>query len=441
MDFYQVNLAVLIVANSCYFIYRHYTHDRKRRRRGAPRDEQGEAVAQGFKRRFLLVYTLVVAADWLQGPYTYAIYKYEKELEEHTVALLYASGFVSGAASAPFVGQLADRYGRRAACVAYCVCYSITCLTMLSRNLNILYIGRLFGGIATTLLFSAFEAWMITEYHQLEIDESTAPLGRIFANMTTTSSITAIVSGVLGNGLVQWFGSRLSPFFASFGCCIAASILILATWRENYGSAAKPLENPGAQKLKHRVLAALTDPRVVILNFASCCFEGTMYLFVFFWSAALKSLRANSGRQDELPLGLIFSSFMCAMMAGSSLASTRTASHSSYSALNTLMFVYAIASGAFALSTMLEGEHALFWAFCVIEGCVGAYFPKMALIKSDIVDDSARGGVYSALRLPLNIFVVVAHSLDRPGDEHRNLVFLFCAALLLIASLVISRQM
>lgn len=66
MDFYQVNLAVLIVANSCYFIYRHYTHDRKRRRRGAPRDEQGEAVAQGFKRRFLLVYTLVVAADWLQ---------------------------------------------------------------------------------------------------------------------------------------------------------------------------------------------------------------------------------------------------------------------------------------------------------------------------------------------------------------------------------------
>lgn len=83
--------------------------------------------------------------------------------------------------------------------------------------------------------------------------------------------------------------------------------------------------------------------------------------------------------------------------------------------MNILMFVYAIASGAFAVSTMLEDEHALFWAFCVIEGCVGAYFPKMALIKSNIVDDSARGGVYSALRLPLNIFVVVAHSLDRGG--------------------------
>ncbi|KAL6871798.1 major facilitator superfamily transporter [Trichoderma novae-zelandiae] len=440
MDFYQANLAALIVANSCYFIYRHHTQNHKLRRRGVPRDEQAEAVATKFQRRFLLVYTLVVAADWLQGPYTYAIYKYQKQLEEHTVALLYASGFVSGAASAPFVGQLADRYGRRAACVAYCVCYAITCLTMLSRNLNALYIGRLFGGIATTLLFSVFEAWMITEYHQSQIDESLLPLGRFFANMTTTSSITAIFSGVLGNGLVQWFGSRLGPFVASFGCCIGAGILIMATWRENYGIATKQVEIPGPRKLKHRVLAALTDPKVLTLNFASCCFEGAMYLFVFFWSAALKSVRTNSGPQDELPFGLIFSSFMCAMMAGSSIVSTLNASHSNHSALNILMSVFAVASGAFAVSTMLDDEHTLFWAFCVIEGCVGAYFPRMALIKSNIVDDSTRGGVYSALRLPLNIFVVVAHSLDRDGDEHRNYVFLFCAGLLLAAFLVISGQ-
>lgn len=345
------------------------------------------------------------------------MYKYEKQLEEHTVALLYASGFVSGAVSAPIVGQLADRYGRRAACVAYCICYGITCLTMLSHNVNVLYLGRFFGGIATTLLFSVFEAWMITEYHLLQIDESMVPLSQVFTNMTTTSSITAIFSGVLGNGLVQCFGSRLGPFLASLGCCIGASIAISATWRENYGSIAQSKENPEAQKLKHRIFVALTSPKVMALNFASCCFEGTMYLFVFFWSAALKSLRVKSGHQDELPLGLIFSSFMCAMMAGSSVATTRSTLYSNSSALNTLMFVLGIASGAFAVSTMLDHEYTLFWAFCVIEGCVGAYFPKMALIKSNIVDDSARGGVYSALRLPLNIFVVVAHNLDRDGKR------------------------
>lgn len=66
MDFYQVNLAVLAVANFCSFIYRHRAQNHRLRRRGVPRDEQSEAVATKFQRKFLFVYTLVVAADWLQ---------------------------------------------------------------------------------------------------------------------------------------------------------------------------------------------------------------------------------------------------------------------------------------------------------------------------------------------------------------------------------------
>ncbi|KAM0474311.1 hypothetical protein ACHAPX_007646 [Trichoderma viride] len=424
MNFYQANLFVLAMANAFSFIHRHRLQSRKLGYRGIQEDEQKEVAAVRFQRQFLFVYTLVVAADWLQGPYTYAVYKYEKQLAEHTVALLYASGFVSGAVSAPFAGQLADRYGRRTACIAYCICYGITCLAMLSHDLRILYIGRFFGGIATTLLFSVFEAWLITEYHASRLEDTKVSLGSIFANMTTISSVTAICCGVLGDGLVQYSGSQLAPFLASLGCCIGASVLILAAWRENYGSFDTCKESPEAQTLKHRLLGALTNPEVAALIFASSCFEGAMYLFVFFWSAALKSVRVKSGYQDDLPFGLVFSSFMCAMMAGSSISAARNASSSNGMAIVTLLFIFAVASAAFAVSTMLDHEYLLFWAFCVVEGCVGAYFPRMALIKSNVVDDSVRGGVYSALRLPLNIFVVVVHGLDRDGDEHRNSVFL-----------------
>lgn len=356
-----------------------------------------------------------------QGPYTYAVYKYEKQLEEHTIALLYASGFVSGAVSAPFAGQLADRYGRRIACIAYCICYGITCLAMLSYDLRTLYVGRFFGGIATTLLFSVFEAWMITEYHSSRLAESKVSLVGIFANMTTISSVTAICCGVLGDSLIQLSGSQLAPFLASLGCCIGASVFILAAWQENYGSIDTCKEGLEVQTLKHRLIVALTNPDVTALIFASSCFEGAMYLFVFFWSAALKSVRVKSGDQDNLPFGLVFSSFMCAMMAGSSISTTRIAPSSNGMAMDTLLFIFAIASAAFAVSTMLDHECLLFWAFCVIEGCVGAYFPRMALIKSNVVDDSVRGGVYSALRLPLNIFVVVVHGLDRDGTSPKLL--------------------
>lgn len=212
---------------------------------------------------------------------------------------------------------------------------------------------------------------MVTEYHLSRLEETKVSLSGIFANMTTISSVTAICSGVLGDGLVQYCGSPLAPFLASLGCCIGAGVLILAAWRENYGSIDTGKESHEAQTLKHRMFAALTNPKVASLIFVSSCFEGAMYLFVFFWSAALKSARVKSGYEEHLPLGLVFSSFMCAMMAGSGISANGNASSSNGIAMGSLSFIFVIASAAFAVSTMLDHEHLLFWAFCVIEGCVG----------------------------------------------------------------------
>lgn len=40
----------------------------------------------------------------------------------------------------------------------------------------------------------------------------------------------------------------------------------------------------------------------------------------------------------------------------------------------------------------------------------------MAFLKGQIVEDGRRGKVYGMLRLPLNVFVVVAHSLAEEGE-------------------------
>ncbi|KLU92993.1 hypothetical protein MAPG_11936 [Magnaporthiopsis poae ATCC 64411] len=47
----------------------------------------------------------------------------------------------------------------------------------------------------------------------------------------------------------------------------------------------------------------------------------------------------------------------------------------------------------------------------------------MGLLKSEAVEDGVRGRVYSVMRFPLNVFVVVAHGLDEEGDMHRFRVF------------------
>lgn len=381
-----------------------------------------------------------------QGPHIYAIYKYEKQLPEKLVAALYAVGFISGAVSASFAGELADRFGRRLACLVYCAAYVIACLSVLFDNIFILFAGRIAGGVATTLLYSVFEAWLITEYHSRGLDRSNLKLGGIFSNMTMLSSIVAIASGIFGDALVAQFeGARIWPFIAGAGSASMAAVLILKLWPENHGVTGPRKDNSEqpaslAFDLRSSLHKVLADRRIWGLGLTSTFFEGTMYLFVFFWSAALKSARLRSGSEEELPFGIIFSSFMCAMMAGSALFSLAVPRHTKESTSGVLMIVVLTTSCCLSAAVLLESEHALFWALCMVELCIGAYFPSMSYLKSEVVEDGVRGRVYSVLRLPLNLFVVVAHSLDQEGDAHRNHVFMTCAALLMLSFFVVKRS-
>ncbi|KAK1969830.1 major facilitator superfamily transporter [Colletotrichum sublineola] len=460
MSFYQLNLAAFAAGNG-YLLYQQYKRREQEtiaelKQEAAAIDDGAEdhdvelsrllaepvrsqAAARQFQLDFFLVYALAMAADWLQGPHIYAIYKYDKNIPEKVVAALYAAGFVSGAISASFAGQFADRYGRRLACSTYCIMYIFTCLTMLTDNLFILFLGRFCGGISTTLLYSVFEAWLITEYYQRGLSRTKLKLGAVFSHMTTISSIVAITSGIFGDVLVNALGGRIWPFMASVACSAMAMWLIMGRWKENYGTKQGGPTTSSLGDVKSGIQMILRDKRILSLGLTSTIFEGTMYLFVFFWSAALKSARTKAGSNEELPFGLIFSSFMCAMMAGSAFFSLYTKSHSKETTSMVLMLVVLVVSCCLSAAVLVESEMFLFWALCMVEASIGAYFPSMSFLKSQVVEDGVRGRVYSLLRLPLNVFVVMAHSLDEEGDGHRNSVFLACAALLMVSFFIVKR--
>jgi MFS transporter, MFS domain-containing protein family, molybdate-anion transporter len=222
MDYYQLSFIGLVALNAG-LAYKQYRTGQTITRCVGDATEAGgkidHAAINYFEKNFYLAYCLAVAADWMQGPHIYALYKYEKGLPETTVAALYVSEFISGAISASFVGSLADKHGRRAACMIYCLTYSMCCLTMLSNNFTILLLGRILGGISATLLFNVFETWMIADYHSRGTEMAGLDLGNVFGRMTTFSSIAAILCGMIGDLLVQATGSRTTPFMASVCCC------------------------------------------------------------------------------------------------------------------------------------------------------------------------------------------------------------------------------
>jgi MFS family permease len=81
------------------------------------------------------------------------------------IAFLFVLGFFSSAFTGPFVGEFADKYGRRMACSLFCVIYAASCLTKLTSNYSVLMVGRLLGGVSTSLLHTTFESWLVASHH------------------------------------------------------------------------------------------------------------------------------------------------------------------------------------------------------------------------------------------------------------------------------------
>jgi hypothetical protein len=61
--------------------------------------------------------------------------------------------------------------GRKKAALLYVILYSISCYTKHYLDFRVLMVGRFLGGIATSLLFSAFESWIVAEHFSRGLEE------------------------------------------------------------------------------------------------------------------------------------------------------------------------------------------------------------------------------------------------------------------------------
>lgn len=57
--------------------------------------------------------------------------------------------------------------GRRNNCILYALLYGGACITKHFASMEILMIGRFLGGIATSILYSAFESWLVYEHNKV----------------------------------------------------------------------------------------------------------------------------------------------------------------------------------------------------------------------------------------------------------------------------------
>ena len=282
-------------------------------------------------------------------------------------------------------------------------------------------LGRLLGGVATSLLFSVFDAWLIRAHNDAKLKQY---LGKSFSWAAYGNSTIAIVAGLIANNAASafpmnkvfeqtnlYYGGYLNPFDISLICLVVCGALALSLWEENYGQEQADDTNTDEEQNKgnngkwydglHQAFGMVTrNTEILLCGVISSLFEGSMYIFVFMWTPAL-----TGGDHDvKLPFGLIFSTFMVCCMAGSSTFSLFMERNIKVETL--AIGIFGLASSSMLIVAMSPSPTLAFVAMNLFEVAVGLYWPTMGTMKGAIVPESKRAAIYNLFRIPLNFIVL-----------------------------------
>ncbi|ORC91205.1 putative molybdate-anion transporter-like [Trypanosoma theileri] len=336
-----------------------------------------------FQRSFLIVYFLAMAADWMQGPYVYRLYSHYGFSRQEN-GILFIAGFGASLLFGTWVGPFTDMCGRRKACVMYGVIYTLSCATKHVNHFWVLIVGRLLGGVATSLLWSAFESWMISEHYTRGYDA--ASLSHTFSLMSTGNGLVAVVSGLVAQWAADTFQHPVAPFDVSAILLLLCMALILMQWSENYGSVQTSIFG----QMREAAMVVHRDSRVALTGLQQSLFEAGMYAFIFLWTPVLES-------DGDVPHGIVFASFMVAVSLGGMLFNLQLER-----VVGCMPVVYTLAAITMLVPAFANTRFLKMIALTSFEVVVGFFWPCIATLRAAYIPEEYRASVMNLFRAPLN---------------------------------------
>ena len=313
--------------------------------------------------------------------------------------------------------------------------YSLGASSTKSNVLGILLLGRVLGGIGTSLLFSAPEAWLVGEAGRMGIGSS---LCETFGLAYAGDSIVAILAGQMAGAAASSRGPT-GPFELSVVFLVLGGLLASFLWKENVaGGGGGGIEDDGAKSKDAGVVVAKpsirdaidvvkSDPKIMLVGAIQSMFEAAMYIFVLNWPPAVsraiesyfsKFATANSSPSAiGTPYGTVFSCFMACCLLGSTLFGRLTSSTGRVDArtgkvrraMSTESFavgMLALATTAMGVATLSIGSSApaIFGTLKSLPILATVLSPIATLCGSISTSMSSPGAILSVLMLSLFLF-------------------------------------
>lgn len=380
-----------------------------------------------FQRGYFAAYLMAMFADWLQGPYLYKLYSHFNYLEQQ-IAVMYVIGFASNIFFGIWIPLIADRYGRKKLCIFCTLVYAVSSVLPLTASYGLICLGRVLGGLASSVLFYAFEAWYVHEHVETH-DFPKEWISVTFAKASLWNGMISVFTGVLLCAVVEWMNfAPLSPFILAAPVFIFTAFFIFSQWTENYSG-----QHVNLKKYYLKGLYQVhTDEKIFMVGAMEALFESVIYVFIFLWTPILD--RGNFG------LGMVFSCFMVCILIGS--ASFRILSSWRFQVTHLLVASAVLAFVACVLcviSTDPSHHYMLlsFGAYLMFEFSVGIYFSAMGFLRSRIIPEDLHTGIKNWFRIPMTIITsVVLMLLHDDIFQHGNrMIFVVCLGVLFTAIL------
>ncbi|CAF0848880.1 unnamed protein product [Adineta steineri] len=354
-----------------------------------------EKVAKRLQVIFLIGNLFVAAANHLPGAYRYAIYQ-SHGINRSTIELFYVGYYASTLLIGTFIASLADKFGRRLACIFFAVFYILYCLSFHFNLLWVLAIATVPWGIASALDQTVLESWLITEHRALSLDSQS--LKRILGNTSVVKILTSIGMAFISQPLVQYFGYT-APFDVAIGILFIMVIFILLTWKENYGN--KDTSSRTSFVAATKILR--TDFRVVLLGLSSSFFETAVYIHGIQWTPILQSAKSLI-IHDPIPLGYCFAGQVLFRFIGTS-AFAKIAKH--FRAESFMIVVFLLSAAGLSVPLFApDAQWPILIGFFLYEFCVGVYRPSMSYLKSQYIPDEVRATLMNYMRIPQLLLVL-----------------------------------
>lgn len=154
-----------------------------------------------LKFKYMSAYLLSKAAMWAKAPYTFILFSNYYKFTFGQIGVLYIIDAFCGLFSGPFIGILADTFGRKIVAIYYPLNTVVIILMRISGVIPLAYAAQIFTGFAANVLSTSFESWLNYEINKLYQDNPDlieAYRKDIFSNISFYDSILSLFTGIAG---------------------------------------------------------------------------------------------------------------------------------------------------------------------------------------------------------------------------------------------------